>query len=125
MSSQAFISNATATTLAAVGDGYSVPRMPTAQRLAIVFTTRDQGMMVYDTTLNNLFIWTGAAWESVPASGDAGPDQAVQYNDNGVIVGDANFLWDKTLRRVRIGGTLDIWKGQLQDNTSTAVGSSW
>lgn len=95
MSSQAFISNATATTLAAVGDGYSVPRMPTAQRLAIVFTARDQGMMVYDTTLNNLFIWTGAAWESVPASGDAGANGSVQYNDNGVVSGAANLQYDK------------------------------
>ena len=95
MSSQAFISNATATTLAAVGDGYSVPRMPTAQRLAIVFTARDQGMMVYDTTLNNLFIWNGSAWESVPASGDAGANGSVQYNDNGIIAGAANLQYDK------------------------------
>jgi hypothetical protein len=52
-------------------------------------------MMVYDTTLNNLFIWTGSAWESVPASGDAGADGAVQYNDNGVVTGATNFTYDK------------------------------
>ncbi|MEY5145054.1 MAG: hypothetical protein RL745_421, partial [Actinomycetota bacterium] len=87
MSAQANIFNPSQTTSAASGDGFSVPRLTTTGRLAISFTTKDAGMMVFDTTLNNLFIWTGSAWESVPASGDAGPDQAVQYNDNGVIVG--------------------------------------
>lgn len=124
MSANAAIFNPTESTSAATGDGFSVPRLTTTGRLAITFTTSDKGMMVFDTTLNNLFIWTGSAWEAVPSSGDAGPDQAVQYNDNGIIVGDANFLWDKTLQRVRIGTTLDIWKGQLQDNTSTAVGNT-
>jgi hypothetical protein len=52
-------------------------------------------MMVYDVTLNNLFIWTGAAWESVPASGDAGADGSVQYNDNGVVSGAANLQYNK------------------------------
>ena len=52
-------------------------------------------MMVYDTTLNNLFIWTGSAWESVPASGDAGANGSVQYNDNGIIAGAANLQYDK------------------------------
>jgi hypothetical protein len=103
MSSQAFISNASQSTLAAVGDGYSVPRMPTAQRLAIVFTTADVGMMVYDTTLNNLFIWNGTAWESIPASGDAGINGAVQYNDNGIVSGAANFVYNKVNQKVGIG----------------------
>lgn len=58
--------------------------------------------MVYDTTLNNLFIWNGSAWESVPASGDAGANGAVQYNDNGVVAGAANFFWDKVNNRVGI-----------------------
>jgi hypothetical protein len=116
MSSQAFISNATATTLAAVGDGYSVPRMPTAQRLAIVFTARDQGMMVYDTTLNNLFIWNGSAWESVPASGDAGANGSVQYNDNGVVSGAANLQYDKAggFTSLRSGSTL---RAYVADNS--------
>ncbi|NBT76356.1 MAG: hypothetical protein EBT15_10400, partial [Betaproteobacteria bacterium] len=71
MSAQSFIYNPTATTSAATGDGYAVPRTTTAGRLAISFTTVDKGMMVYDTDLNNLFIWNGTAWESVPASGDS------------------------------------------------------
>jgi len=105
MSANAAIFNPTETTSAATGDGFSVPRLTTTGRLAITFGTGDKGMMVYDTTLNNLFIWTGSAWESVPASGDAGANGAVQYNDNGVVSGATQFFYDKTNNRVGIGTT--------------------
>ena len=95
MSAQSAIFNPSQTTSAASGDGFSVPRLTTTGRLAISFTTQDRGMMVYDTTLNNLFIWNGSAWESVPASGDAGANGSVQYNDNGVVSGAANLQYDK------------------------------
>ena len=95
MSAQSAIFNPSQTTSAASGDGFSVPRLTTTGRLAISFTTADKGMMVYDTTLNNLFIWNGTAWESVPASGDAGANGSVQYNDNGIIAGAANLQYDK------------------------------
>jgi hypothetical protein len=103
MSAQSAIFNPSQTTSAASGDGFSVPRLTTTGRLAITFTAADKGMMVYDTTLNNLFIWNGAAWESVPASGDAGADGAVQFNDNGVVSGAANFYWSKVQQKVGIG----------------------
>jgi len=95
MSAQSAIFNPSQTTSAASGDGFSVPRLTTTGRLAISFGTADKGMMVYDTTLNNLFIWNGSAWESVPASGDAGADGSVQYNDNGVVSGAANLQYNK------------------------------
>ena len=95
MSAQSNIFNPSQTTSAASGDGFSCPRLTTTGRLAISFTTADKGMMVYDTTLNNLFIWNGTAWESVPASGDAGANGSVQYNDNGIIAGAANLQYDK------------------------------
>lgn len=103
MSAQSAIYNPTNTTSAASGDGFSTPRLTTTGRLAISFGTTDKGMMVYDTTLNNLFIWNGSAWESVPASGDAGANGSVQYNDNGVVSGAVNFVWDSTNNRVGIG----------------------
>ena len=95
MSAQSSVFNPSQTTSAASGDGFSCPRLTTTGRLAISFTTADKGMMVYDTTLNNLFIWNGTAWESVPASGDAGANGSVQYNDNGIIAGAANLQYDK------------------------------
>jgi len=103
MSANAAIFNPTESTSAATGDGFSVPRLTTTGRLAITFGTGDKGMMVYDTTLNNLFIWNGSAWESVPASGDAGANGDVQYNDNGIIAGASGFFWDKANNRVGIG----------------------
>ena len=95
MSAQSFIYNPSATTSASTGDGFAAPRTTTAGRLAINFGTSDKGMMVFDTDFNNLFIWTGTAWESVPASGDAGANGSVQYNDNGVVSGAANLQYNK------------------------------
>jgi hypothetical protein len=95
MSAQSTVFNPSQTTSAATGDGFSVPRLGTATRLAINFTALDKGMMVYDVNLNNLFIWNGSAWESVPASGDAGANGSVQYNDNGIVSGAANLQYDK------------------------------
>ncbi len=121
MSANSAIFNPTETTSAATGDGFSVPRLTTTGRLAITFGTGDKGMMVYDTTLNNLFIWNGAAWESVPASGDSTNTQVI-FNDNGILAGNAGLLFDKTLQRLIVAGNLRISRGLLNQGTSTAVG---
>jgi len=68
MSSQAYIYNPTERTLAAAGDGFSCPRLTTTGRTALTLTTGDKGMMVYDTTLTDLCIWNGTAWEFVSDS---------------------------------------------------------
>ena len=65
MSSQSYLFNPTERTLAAAGDGFSCPRLTTAGRTALSLTAGDKGMMVYDTTLTDLCIWNGAAWEFV------------------------------------------------------------
>ena len=65
MSSQSYIFNPTERTLAAAGDGFSCPRLTTAGRTALALTAGDKGMMVYDTTLTDLCIWNGAAWEFI------------------------------------------------------------
>jgi len=123
MSAQSSIFNPSQTTSAATGDGFSVPRLTTTGRLAIVFGAGDSGMMVYDTTLNNLFIWTGAAWESVPASGDAGANGSVQYNDSGVVSGASNFIYDKVTSAVSITGDLTVDTSTLfVDSANNRVG---
>ncbi len=65
MSSQSYLFNPTERTLAAAGDGFSCPRLTTTGRTALTLTAGDKGMMVYDTTLTDLCIWNGAAWEFV------------------------------------------------------------
>jgi hypothetical protein len=68
MSSQSYLFNPTERTLAAAGDGFSCPRLTTAGRTALSLTAGDKGMMVYDTTLTDLCIWNGTAWEFVADS---------------------------------------------------------
>ena len=121
MSAQSAIYNPSQTTSAATGDGFSVPRLTTTGRLAITFTTADKGMMVYDTTLDNLFIWNGSAWESVPASGDSSNTQVI-FNDNGILAGDAGLTYAKTAQRLTVTGNIDIWNGANATNTNIAVG---
>jgi len=105
MSAQSAIFNPSQTTSAATGDGFSVPRLTTTGRLAITFGTADKGMMVFDTTLNNLFIWNGTAWTSVPDSGDS-TDTQVIFNDNGVLVGDAGLVYNKTTDALTVAGNV-------------------
>ena len=69
MSSQSYLFNPTERTLAAAGDGFSAPRLTTADRLALSLGVNGKGMMVYDTTISTLLWWDGTAWISLPAAG--------------------------------------------------------
>ncbi len=46
--------------------GFLPPRMTTAQKNAI--SSPATGLMVYDTTLNKLCVYTGSAWETITSS---------------------------------------------------------
>ena len=94
MSANAAIFNPTESTSAATGDGFSCPRLSTTGRLAISFGPNDKGMMVYDTTLNSLFIWNGSAWELIDGTGTSSNTQ-VLFNDNGAPAGDPTMVFDK------------------------------
>ena len=45
--------------------GLLIPRMSTAERVAIAPVMSEQGLMVYDTTVNAFFYYTGAEWKEV------------------------------------------------------------
>ena len=92
---QTSVSGGTQNALSLQGDGVFFPKASTTSRLALTLTTTDKGFIVYDTTDNNIYFWNGAAWESVPSSGDAGANGSVQYNDNGIVSGATNFVYDK------------------------------
>ena len=100
---QTSVSGGTQNALSLQGDGVFFPKASTTSRLALTLTTTDKGFIVYDTTDNNIYVWNGAAWESSPGSGDAGANGSVQYNDNGIVSGATNFVWDKVNGRVGIG----------------------
>ena len=118
---QTSVSGGTQNALSLQGDGVFFPKASTTSRLALTLGTTDKGFIVYDTTDNNIYFWNGTAWESVPSSGDAGGNGSVQYNDNGIVSGATNFVWDKVNGRVGIGTasptyTLDV------SSTSNIVG---
>ena len=59
---QTSISGRTQNALAAQGDGLILPKVSSADRIALALTTADAGLEVYDTTAGAIYIWNGAAW---------------------------------------------------------------
>ena len=116
---QTSVSGGTQNALSLQGDGVFFPKASTTSRLALTLTTTDKGFIVYDTTDNNIYFWNGAAWESVPSSGDAGANGSVQYNDNGIVSGATNFVWDKVNGRVGIGTASPSNQLHVKSTTST------
>lgn len=114
MSAQSTIYNPSSTTSAATGDGFSCPRVSTGGRLAIPFGANDKGMMVYDVTLNSLFVWNGSAWELIDGTGTSSNTQ-VLFNDNGAPAGDPTMVFDK------VTDTLTI-QNLVVTGTTTALG---
>ena len=114
MSAQSTIYNPSSTTSAATGDGFSCPRVSTGGRLAIPFGANDKGMMVYDVTLNSLFVWNGSAWELIDGTG-ASSNTQVLFNDNGAPAGDPTMVFDK------VTDTLTI-QNLVVTGTTTALG---
>lgn len=59
-----------------------------------------------------------------PAPGGVGSDKQVLFNDAGVEAGDAGLLFDKATDKLTVAFNVDIWRGLLNDATSTAVGTT-
>jgi hypothetical protein len=59
---QTSVSGRTQNALAAQGDGLILPKVSSADRIALALTTSDVGLEVYDTTAGAIYIWNGAAW---------------------------------------------------------------
>ena len=121
---QTSVSGGTQNALSLQGDGVFFPKASTASRLALTLTTTDKGFVVYDTTDSNIYFWNGSAWESIPGSGDAGANGSVQYNDNGIVSGATNFVWDKVNGRVGIGTATPLSKLQSVGTVSITDGAS-
>ena len=118
---QTSVSGGTQNALSLQGDGVFFPKASTTSRLALTLTTTDKGFIVYDTTDNNIYFWNGAAWESVPSSGDAGANGSVQYNDAGIVSGASNFTYDKATSAVAINGPVNL---SLAGTSTVTLGAS-
>jgi hypothetical protein len=125
---QTSVSGGTQNALSLQGDGVFFPKASTTSRLALTLGTTDKGFIVYDTTDNNIYFWNGAAWESIPGSGDAGANGSVQYNDNGIVSGATNFTYNKatglvTLASATITGDLTARNWFLTGGSLPGVGN--
>ena len=118
---QTSVSGGTQNALSLQGDGVFFPKASTTSRLALTLTTTDKGFIVYDTTDNNIYFWNGAAWESVPSSGDAGANGSVQYNDNGIVSGATNFVWDKVNGRVGVATATPGCRVDIVSDSNTSL----
>lgn len=104
--------------LTATDKGFLLPRMTTAQRIAISPTaTTDKSLQVFDTTTNTIWFWNGTVWVEQGAkniydsNGDVSPtavvNRTVTFTNGGSLNFDANTLFvDATNNRVGIGTTL-------------------
>jgi len=69
MSSQSYFFNPQDDRMSCAGSGLQLPRLSTAQRLALSVGMNDAGLQVFDLTLQSTFVWTGAAWVLTYQSG--------------------------------------------------------
>lgn len=90
---QTSVSGRTQNALAAQGDGIILPKLSSADRSSLALTTADVGLTVYDTTVGQIFTWSGTVWEST-ASGASSNTQVI-FNDNGDLNGDPKLTFDK------------------------------
>ena len=65
MSSQSYFFNPQDDRMSCAGSGFQLPRLSTAQRLALAVGVNDAGLQVFDTTLLAIFFWDGLAWVRV------------------------------------------------------------
>lgn len=124
---QSSVSGGRSNALALQGDGIFLPKINAASRLALTMTSADVGFQVYDTTDNNIYLWTGLAWESVVFSGDTS-DTQVLFNDNGVISGSSDLIFQKSNGMLTATGDgrfngITVGRGFNSVSTNTAVGS--
>ena len=110
------VNSGTVITLTAAGNSQTLaaPTVTTAGRKFFVLNndTSNNNVVVNGASLSPgnyiEFRWDGTAWLAT-AGGVAGPggsDSQVQYNNSGVLAGDANHTWDDVAKRQRVLGDI-------------------
>ena len=86
--------------------GFLPPLLATTNETSMG-TSLPTGLVVYNTTNNELESFNGTNWEAVGANAAdaAGSTGQVQFNNGGDLAASANFFWDNTHGRVGIGTT--------------------
>jgi hypothetical protein len=106
--------------------GFLPPRMTNAQEIAIGTNVSSGGLLVYNTTLNELDVYDSATgqWEAVGANAAdaAGSTGQVQFNlnANNDLGASANLFWDNTHNRLGIGTS--TMANAFEVNGSASIG---
>jgi hypothetical protein len=102
---QTSVSGRTQNALAAQGDGLILPKVSSADRIALALTTSDAGLQVYDTTAGAIYIWNGVTWIGALVGYTQGIwTPSVSIGTGSVTLSPANStgLWS------RIGNTVTV-----------------
>lgn len=104
---QTSVSGRSSNALAAQGDGIIMPKLSSADRLALTLNTSDTGLTVYDTTVGVLYWWTGTAWATYAAGpiysqGVWSPTFSPATGSITLVPASSTGLWS------RIGNTVTI-----------------
>ena len=102
---QTSVSGRTQNALAAQGDGLILPKVSSADRIALTLTTSDAGLEVYDTTAGAIYIWSGSAWVGPLVGYTQGVWSPTFSPDTGTITlnpANSTGLWS------RIGNTVTV-----------------
>jgi hypothetical protein len=86
-----------------IADGFQLPRLSTAERLALNLDSRYVGFTLFDVTTQSSWEWTVNGWvESASLDGSA-TNTEILYMDGTKVAGDPRMVWDKTLGSMSVG----------------------
>ena len=103
--------------------GFLPPLLTTTNETSMG-TSLPTGLMVYNTTNNELESFNGTSWEAVGANAAdaAGSTGQVQFNSGGDLGADSNFFWDNTNKRLGIGSTLPGARTEIDTGATGTIG---
>lgn len=95
--------------LGATDKGLLLNRMTTNQRTSVLepsLTAAERGMVVFDTDLEQVFLWDGSDWTIISSGGLSGSGvegELTMWGPSDVLSSDTNLFWDDTYNRLGIG----------------------
>jgi len=105
------VSGGSQNSLSAQADGFGLPTVSTAQRLAFTLNASNAGLAVYDITAGTMYIWNGTAWISPSVSYTQGIWSPAFTPTTGTITlapSSSTGLWSKIGNTVTIVGHFNV-----------------